>query len=88
MINALPRLFVPLEAKKEVALQNSPHFLGYSSAGSETTAEKADSREKFEFATELEAPAPGTEPLYEYLRGPLPSPPQNPSSRSSPTNTA
>ncbi|KAJ5360565.1 Oxoglutarate/iron-dependent dioxygenase [Penicillium concentricum] len=52
--HALPTLFAldPAE-KEEVALHNSPHFLGYSQVGSETTAGVADKREQFEFATEL-----------------------------------
>lgn len=53
--SALPPLFaLPEEAKQEVALSKSPHFLGYSGEGSETTAGKADQREQFEFANELE----------------------------------
>ncbi|KAJ5562757.1 Oxoglutarate/iron-dependent dioxygenase [Penicillium sp. DV-2018c] len=51
---ALPKLFA-LDAteKDKVALHNSPHFLGYSQVGSETTAGVKDKREQFEFATEL-----------------------------------
>ncbi|KAK0619085.1 oxidoreductase [Immersiella caudata] len=82
IIDALPNLFsLPAQAKEEVALHNSPHFLGYSSLRSETTAGKADSREQFEFATELEAPTSGAEPLYELLRGPNQWPPSYPSIR-------
>ena len=55
--NALPKLFaLPPEAKEEVALSKSPHFLGYSAEGSETTAGKADRSEQFEFASELRMP--------------------------------
>lgn len=71
LVNSLPVLFgLSTEAKNEVALENSPHFLGYSAVGSEMTAGQADSREQFEFATEL-APIwhPGL-PLYERLVGP------------------
>lgn len=73
MIQALPTLFsMSADAKAQVALSNSPHFLGYSSAGTETTAGKPDHREQFEYATELPATwAPGA-PLYERLRGPNP----------------
>jgi len=71
LINVLPKLFaLPPEAKEQVALRNSPHFLGYSAVGSETTAGKADGREQFEFATELQPASRETEPLYEQLRGP------------------
>ncbi|OIW26219.1 Clavaminate synthase-like protein [Coniochaeta ligniaria NRRL 30616] len=71
VIDSLPTLFgLPSQAKIEVALENSPHFLGYSAVGSEMTAGQADSREQFEFATEL-IPIwhPGL-PLYERLVGP------------------
>ena len=73
MIHALPILFsLSEDAKAEVALSNSPHFLGYSADGSETTAGQPDRREQFEFANEL--PATWTEgmPLCERLRGPNP----------------
>lgn len=50
----LPHLFaLPHDIKQRAALVNSPHFLGYSTFGSETTAAKADEREQFEFANEL-----------------------------------
>lgn len=71
VIRTLPELFaLPSEIKKDVALQKSPHFLGYSAAGTETTAGRADRREQFEFATELEASWVQGRPLYERLRGP------------------
>lgn len=71
IIDALPPLF-SLESplKEEVSLSNSPHFLGYSADGSETTAGKSDRREQFEFATELEQTWSEGLPLYERLRGP------------------
>ncbi|KAI0841203.1 Clavaminate synthase-like protein [Hypoxylon sp. FL0890] len=71
LVNALPTLFdLDDEVKKSVALENSPHFLGYSGVGSENTGGKADRREQFEFATELtHSWHPGI-PLYERLRGP------------------
>ncbi len=70
MIDILPKLFaLPPETKEEIALHNSPHFLGYSGDGSETTAGKADRREQFEFATELEATWNEGRPVYERLRG-------------------
>ncbi|RBA11198.1 hypothetical protein FPRO05_04371 [Fusarium proliferatum] len=70
LIKILPDLFsLPPEAKQEIALENSPHFLGYSAAGTETTAGKSDLREQVELATELER-APHGAPLYNGLRGP------------------
>lgn len=72
LIDILPQFFnLPHGDKQEVALGNSPHFLGYSSAGSETTGGKEDKREQIEFATELsEKYTEGETPLYERLRGP------------------
>ncbi|TDZ18951.1 putative 2-oxoglutarate-dependent dioxygenase [Colletotrichum orbiculare MAFF 240422] len=71
VIEALPTLFgLPAEAKEEIALSNSPHFLGYSGDGSETTAGKSDRREQVEFATELEDGWSEGLPLRERLRGP------------------
>jgi isopenicillin N synthase-like dioxygenase len=71
LINSLPTLFgLSEEAKNEVALENSPHFLGYSAVGSEMTAGQADSREQFEFATELPSIWHPGLPLYERLVGP------------------
>ncbi|KAF4949415.1 hypothetical protein FGADI_8928 [Fusarium gaditjirri] len=70
LINIIPDLFaLSPEAKQEIALENSPHFLGYSAAGTETTAGKTDLREQVELATELER-APDGAPLYDGLRGP------------------
>ncbi|ETN42448.1 uncharacterized protein HMPREF1541_01603 [Cyphellophora europaea CBS 101466] len=72
LVAALPTLFsLPIEAKLTAALLNSPHFLGYSRFGSETTASKADEREQFEFANELpDLFAQGAQPLYTCLQGP------------------
>ncbi|KAF4903559.1 putative 2-oxoglutarate-dependent dioxygenase DIN11 [Colletotrichum viniferum] len=71
VVEALPTLFaLPAEAKDEIALRNSPHFLGYSGDGSETTAGKSDRREQVEFATELENVWREGVPLRERLRGP------------------
>jgi isopenicillin N synthase-like dioxygenase len=73
LVSALPGLFgLGAAEKRAVALENSPHFLGYSGVGSENTAGSVDLREQFEFATELEATwrKGGGLPLYERLRGP------------------
>ncbi len=71
VVSALPRLFgLDEAAKRAVALENSPHFLGYSGVGSETTGGAVDLREQFEFATELPATWREGLPLYECLRGP------------------
>lgn len=67
----LPRLFdLDSQTKENVALHKSPHFLGYSHVGSETTAGIADKREQFEFATELPDIWREGFPLYERLKGP------------------
>jgi isopenicillin N synthase-like dioxygenase len=71
LVNALPLLFSLSEQEKEyVALKKSPHFLGYSGTGSETTAGKIDQREQFEFATELVDDWEQGQPLAERLKGP------------------
>jgi isopenicillin N synthase-like dioxygenase len=71
LVDALPRLFsLSEQEKKEVALDKSPHFLGYSGTGAETTAGKTDAREQFEFATELAADWRAGQPLAERLKGP------------------
>lgn len=70
LVRVLPKLFaLPGNAKREIALENSPHFLGYSAAGTETTAGRCDQREQVEFATELTKASEGS-PLYDGLRGP------------------
>lgn len=71
LVDALPVLFnLTDKEKSEVAIHNSPHFLGYSGTGSETTAGKADGREQFEFATELMIDWSEGLPLAERLKGP------------------
>jgi isopenicillin N synthase-like dioxygenase len=75
LVDALPTLFsLPSKAKEEIALSNSPHFLGYSSVGAEVTGGKTDCREQVEFATELEercvSGGDGGLPVYERLKGP------------------
>ena len=67
----LPILFSLTDAEKEqISLHNSPHFLGYSAQGAETTAGQADQREQVEFATELPSDWVKGQPIYERLRGP------------------
>ncbi|KAI1433166.1 2OG-Fe(II) oxygenase superfamily protein [Xylaria sp. CBS 124048] len=79
LVSALPPLFqLDDAAKRAVALENSPHFLGYSGVGSENTGGAVDLREQFEFATELTATWREGEPLYERLRGPNQWPNHNP----------
>lgn len=71
LVETLPTLLhLPSEAKEEGALHYSPHFLGYSAAGAETTACKVDCREQYEFATELEDDWVDGRPLDQRLRGP------------------
>ncbi|KAJ5794981.1 Oxoglutarate/iron-dependent dioxygenase [Penicillium paradoxum] len=80
---ALPTLFTLSPAQKaEVALHNSPHFLGYSQVGSEMTAGAEDKREQFEFATELSDSWREGLPLYERLKGPNQWPCKDPCLRS------
>lgn len=71
LVEVLPQLFsLPESAKRGIALENSPHFLGYSGTGTENTAGQADQREQVEFATELPSTWVSGEPLSERLRGP------------------
>ncbi|KAH7068085.1 putative hyoscyamine 6-dioxygenase, partial [Paraphoma chrysanthemicola] len=71
LVAALPKLFsLPEEEKRKVALENSPHFLGYSGTGSETTAGQIDKREQYEFATELQDNWREGQPLADRLKGP------------------
>lgn len=52
LIDYIPRLFdLPREAKNQIFMANSPHFLGYSKLGAEFTKGKTDYREQFDFAT-------------------------------------
>ncbi|KAF2757960.1 gibberellin 2-beta-dioxygenase [Pseudovirgaria hyperparasitica] len=67
--------------KSRVALENSPHFLGYSGEGSETTGGRTDNREQYEFATELEDRWTEGMPLYERLKGPCQYPATSPPSQ-------
>lgn len=69
LVTLLPALFdLPDHAKHDIALGKSPHFLGYSAAGTETTAGNVDQREQVEFATELAEVVDGS--LWDRLRGP------------------
>lgn len=56
LIDGLPALFdLPVDEKKKLSQLNSPHFLGYIGLAEETTEGQGDLREKFDFATELDA---------------------------------
>ena len=69
--NMLPALFGISESEKaQIELENSPHFLGYSAVGSETTAGKSDQREQFEFVSCQDANWKPGIPLYKRLTGP------------------
>lgn len=71
LVTLLPELFkIPDDEKKQILLEDSPHFLGYSAVGSETTAGKIDQREQFEFTSDpVNRWQPGG-PLYLRLHGP------------------
>lgn len=76
LVSSLPALFAQSAHDKAcIALENSPHFLGYSSFGSETTAMVSDQREQFEFATELKPVWKEGDPLYKRMMGPNQWPP-------------
>ncbi len=45
-----PKAFtIPQEEKEKINMVNSPHFLGYTQVGSETTAKNVDIREQYDF---------------------------------------
>ncbi|OCT52389.1 putative hyoscyamine 6-dioxygenase [Cladophialophora carrionii] len=70
LLALLPPLFdLPEGVKSSASLLNSPHFLGYSSFGHETTAGSQDQREQFEFANEVSV-QDGDESLSTRLLGP------------------
>ncbi|ESZ90014.1 oxidoreductase [Sclerotinia borealis F-4128] len=79
LVKVLPNLFdIPKREKDSIALEKSPHFLGYSGMGAEKTAQVSDQREQFEFATELESSWVEGDPLYKRLLGPNQWPPSLP----------
>ena len=52
LVDYIPRLFaLPQEAKDNISMAHSPHFLGYSRLGSELTRGQTDHREQFDIAT-------------------------------------
>ncbi|APA13195.1 hypothetical protein sscle_10g079650 [Sclerotinia sclerotiorum 1980 UF-70] len=79
LVQTLPGLFgISNEEKISIALENSPHFLGYSGLGAEITAQVRDQREQFEFATDLEPTWTEGDPFYRKLIGPNQWPPSLP----------
>lgn len=66
----IPKFFaLPSVEKERLSFLNFPHFLGYNALGSETTAQKTDLREQFEFSNDLQDEC--TDPLsFKRLRGP------------------
>ncbi|TCD64835.1 hypothetical protein EIP91_003583 [Steccherinum ochraceum] len=71
VINYCPRLFdIPTEAKEKIQKANSPHFLGYSSFGTELTKGQIDLREQYDFGTPYEADWHSGDPEYHRLLGP------------------
>lgn len=66
----LPKLFaLPAETKHKLDMVNSPHFLGYSSLGSELTKGKVDQREQFDFGTPYDCVWKEGDPEYRKLWG-------------------
>ncbi|KAF9526908.1 hypothetical protein CPB83DRAFT_857184 [Crepidotus variabilis] len=52
VIDYIPKLFaLPQNAKDDIKMSNSEHFLGYSRFGAEFTKGSVDQREQFDFAT-------------------------------------
>ncbi|KAF2180299.1 Clavaminate synthase-like protein [Zopfia rhizophila CBS 207.26] len=66
----LPDLFaLSADEKLSVGMLNSPHFLGYTGLGSETTARQTDIREQFDFGTECKEWRE-QDPFWQRLEGP------------------
>ncbi|KAJ2029657.1 hypothetical protein IWW57_001581 [Coemansia sp. S610] len=61
---------LPLDEKLKTDKTNSPAFLGYSSLGNETTKDKKDNREQFDFANDHPSTWTEGRPIYERLTGP------------------
>lgn len=71
VIQYAPKLFeLAPEAKEKIRMVNSPHFLGYSSLGTEITKGKTDQREQYDFATAHENQWKPGDPEYLKLWGP------------------
>jgi len=52
LLEYIPKLFaLPQEAKDDISMANSEHFLGYSRLGKELTKGKVDKREQFDIGT-------------------------------------
>ncbi|TFL00454.1 Clavaminate synthase-like protein [Pterulicium gracile] len=52
LVSYIPKLFeLPQQAKDDIKMSNSPHFLGYSKLGAEFTRGQVDHREQIDFAT-------------------------------------
>ncbi len=71
LIDYIPKLFdLPQEAKDKIRMSNSPHFLGYSSFGTEFTKAAVDQREQFDFATRHTCRWKEGDPEYYRIWGP------------------
>lgn len=71
LIDFIPRLFeLPQNAKDDILMANSPHFLGYTRLGTELTKGVTDYREQFDFATPHETQWKPGAPEYLRLWGP------------------
>jgi len=71
LIDYIPKLFdLPQEAKDKIRMVNSPHFLGYSSFGTELTKGTVDQREQFDFATRHTCRWKEGDPDYHRIWGP------------------
>jgi len=71
LIQYIPKLFaLPQQAKDNIRMANSEHFLGYSRLGAELTKGKVDQREQFDIATRHVCRWKGGDPEYYRLWGP------------------
>lgn len=75
MLDFVPKAFeVPIDEKQKVAMTNSPHFVGYTQLGSETTAKATDLREQYDFGSAVSVDEKAfnnpNQPKWKRIKGP------------------
>lgn len=72
-VEAISRQFfrLPVADKQRIAIENTPHFKGYTGVGGEITRLRPDLREQMDFGEELQPVPPGPDtPIWWGLQGP------------------
>lgn len=71
MLGYASKLFEISDGEKQrIHMLNSPHFVGYTGFGAETTAKNIDNREQFDFGDALDCEYEESQPQWLRLRGP------------------